>query len=58
MGAVQGSWRFGERLSCFASYTVVAQLSANPLPSNAVSGPLQTIAFGIAYSMRARRNFQ
>lgn len=58
MGAVQGSWRFGERLSCFASYTVVAQSSAQPLPSNAVSGPLQTLGFGIAYSMRARRNFQ
>jgi hypothetical protein len=58
MGAVQGSWRFGENLSCFASYTVVSQSSADPLPPNAVSGPLQTISFGIAYTMRARRNFQ
>lgn len=57
MGAVQGSWHFGERFSGFANYTVVAQTSAAPLPSNAVSGPLQTISFGIAYGMRARRNF-
>ena len=57
VAAVQGSWRFGEHLSGFANYTVVAQESAGPLPSNAVSGPLQTISFGIAYAMRARRNF-
>ena len=57
MGAVQGSWRFGERFSAFASYTVVAQASTGPLPPNAVSGPLQIISFGIAYGMRARRNF-
>jgi len=57
MGAVQGSWRFGERFSGFASYTVVAQASTGPLPPNAVSGPLQIISFGIAYGMRARRNF-
>ena len=58
MGAVQGSWWFGGHLSAFASYTVVAQSSAGPLPSNAVTQPLQTISFGIAYAMRARRNFQ
>jgi hypothetical protein len=57
MGAVQGSWRFGRHLSGFANYTVVAQSSAGPLPPNAVSGPIHTISFGIAYAMRARRNF-
>jgi hypothetical protein len=57
IGAVQGSWRFGERLSGFANYTVVTQASTGPLPPNAVSGPLQIISFGIAYGMRARRNF-
>jgi hypothetical protein len=57
VGAIQGSWRFGEHLSGFANYTVVAQESAGPLPSNAVSAPLQTISFGIAYGVRARRNF-
>jgi len=58
LGAVQGSWRFGGHLSGVATSTMVTQTSAGPLPSNAVSGPLQTISFGVAYAMRARRNFQ
>jgi hypothetical protein len=58
MGAVQGSWRFGGHLSGFANYTLVTQTSAGPLPPNAITGPLQTVSFGVAYAMRARRNFQ
>jgi hypothetical protein len=58
IGALQGSWQFGDHVSGFANYTVLAQTSAGPLPPNAISGPLQTISFGIAYAMRARRNFQ
>jgi hypothetical protein len=57
MGAVQGSWRFGPHLSGFANFTMIGQASAGPLPPNAVSGLLENISFGIAYSMRARRNF-
>jgi hypothetical protein len=57
MGAIQGSWRLGKRLSGFANYTVVTQSSAGPLPPNAITGPLQTVSFGIGYAMRARRNF-
>jgi hypothetical protein len=57
LGAVQGSWWFGQHLNGFANYTVVTQVSDGPLPSNAVTRPLQTVSFGIAYGMRARRNF-
>ena len=57
IGAVQGAWRLGGHLSGFANYTVVAQTSVGPLPANAVTGPLQTVSFGIAYMMRAHRRY-
>jgi hypothetical protein len=57
LGAIQGSWWFGQHLSSFANYTVVTQESDGPLPSNVINRPLQTVSFGIAYAMRARRNF-
>ena len=58
MGAVQGSWRLGGgHLFGFANYTVATQSSAAPLPPTVISGPFQTVSFGIAYMMRARRRF-
>jgi hypothetical protein len=51
-GAVQFSRQITRDLSAFASYSGTSQTTSSTLPTNALSGLMQVISFGIAYSPR------
>jgi hypothetical protein len=47
--------QLGRHFSAFANYTAIRQSSSSALPSNAVSGLMQIIGFGIRYSSQGKR---
>jgi hypothetical protein len=55
--STQASWLVGRHVSVFANYTFVTQASDINLPNNVVSGPLQTLGFGVTVSPRIRDRF-
>ena len=54
-GGVAATRRLGQFITVFANYTAIEQSSTSVLTTNAISGLVQVVGFGIGYSPREMR---